>query len=536
MSGRVHLGILAVTVVVAVSLRSDLDAEGFWADELSALATSAGRPRLEWVPPVGVVVQSPASLTSLEGAPHWWSIWLALSEENHPPLYFMLLRLWQDAFGMSETSARCLSVVAATAALLLLYDTMRCLHGPAPALWGCLLMALSAPQIRYSLEARSYMLLLALALGACSALARIERSGPSRRRLLALGACLLAGAFTHYHALAALLAVALYAVVRLRGEARRSVLFVLSSVALLFASAWGPFLWVQSGQTEMTVIQDVGSVRSGMPSGGWLRAPAAGHVTRTLARAAAIPLLHLIEPMPRASQSPCWPILGYLAACALVRWRSELLLWCIWFGVSVGMLTVADLVFSLGQLEWIRYTLIASPAVFALLGASTANAPRLVRHGLPALAAMACAIAAPGAYRPAKQPWREIGAALGLAARPGEVLILDGRSASVLWPCRGMLHYAYSPSRPMLLAGDTLAPSARRRLEAEGVAWLLAPPAFDLKRRLPGAVVEESLTWPGGPPLRRLSFAAGPFGPVTERWGSASRNSSQPGGVPSDKR
>jgi hypothetical protein len=503
---RAHLLILLAIVAAALALRADPGAESFWTDELASLSFSSGRARLEWVPPTGVVVQPASSLTSLEGAAPWWSIWWALSEDTHPPLYFILLRFWRELFGEGEVAARSLSVVASLAALLLLFDTMRLLHGPSAALWACLLMALAAPQVRYSLEARTYMLLLAFALAACCALVRIERLGYSPRRAAALGTCLLACVFIHYHGFAALLSLGAYAVVRLRGKARRSSLLSLTTVVLLFGAAWGPVLRSQSASSELALMRAGGPARPGTPSGQWLREPAVGHVERTLLRSGALPLLHLTAPLPQVRRFPPWPVLGYVAACVLALRRRDLVLWCIWYAVSVGMIVVTDLALSLAQLSWIRYTLIASPAVFALLTASVAQAPRLLRHGLPACAAIACVLAVPGAYQTTKAPWREIGAALRLAARPGEAVILDARDRRVLWDGRGLLHYAYSPDRPLLLADGPPAPSARRRLQGAGTAWLAAELDFDLENRLPGAVVEDSLHWPGGPPLRRLSF------------------------------
>ena len=67
---RVQLGLLLTILLVAGALRCHrLGAESMWLDELHSLEASTGRSRTAWVPPTGVVVDPPAHLTALEGAP-----------------------------------------------------------------------------------------------------------------------------------------------------------------------------------------------------------------------------------------------------------------------------------------------------------------------------------------------------------------------------------------------------------------------------------------------------------------------------------
>jgi 4-amino-4-deoxy-L-arabinose transferase-like glycosyltransferase len=489
---RLQLGLLLAILLVAGALRCHgLGAESLWLDELHSLEASTGRSRTAWVPPTGVVVDPPARLTALEGAPPWWSVWGAMQEYTHPPLYFMALRLWRELFGTGDAAARGLSVAAGLVALLLLFDTARTLHGSVPALWACLLMALASPQILYSREARGYTLLLALALGASAALVRIERSGTSMGRLLALGLCAAGCLFTHFHSLGALGAVGLYALLRLRGRARQRSVLVLLASGLLFAAAWCPVMWFQHGRLE----------------GFWLQEPALGHLGRTLNRLASLPLQLLVATIPEPSPTAPWSALAYLLPWLALRRRSDLLLWCLWLVVPVGLLAGLDLSLKFGQLSHIRYALIAGPAVYALAAALLVH--RRARHALPGAAALVCLLALPGVYREVKMPWRDIGGTLQLAARPGEVLILASGEDRAAFR-HALLHYSHSPARPLLLLGDRLYARARRRLEVAGTAWLVSDGTMQVDRRLPGAAVADELKWPREVFLRRLSFPGTP--------------------------
>jgi len=295
--------------------------------------------------------------------------------------------------------------------------------------------------------------------------------------------------FTHFHAFGALGTVGLYALLRLRERARRRCVLVLLASGLLFAAAWGPVMWFQHGRLE----------------GFWLQEPALGHLGRTLRRLASLPLQLLVATVPEPAPITPWAAVAYLLPWLVLRRRDDLLLWCLWLVVPVGLLAGLDLSLTFGQLSRIRYALIAGSAVYALAAALLFHRPGLARHALPGVAAVACVLALPGVYREVKTPWRDIGGTLQLAARPGEVLILaSGEDRAVFR--HALLHYAHSPARPLLLLGDRLNARARRRLQVTGTAWLVSDATMEVDRRLPGATVADELKWPREVFLRRLSF------------------------------
>jgi len=82
----------------------------------------------------------------------------------HPPLYYVLLRLWLVLAGQSEFALRFPSVLAGGLTVALLLRAGRCWLDRRIARWAALLMALNPFHIWYSQEARMYALLGLLAL------------------------------------------------------------------------------------------------------------------------------------------------------------------------------------------------------------------------------------------------------------------------------------------------------------------------------------------------------------------------------------
>jgi mannosyltransferase len=83
-----------------------------------------------------------------------------LHSESSPPLYYMAVGAWVNLFGSSEAALRSLSAVASTAAIPLVYVLGRELFDRKHGLIAAALFALSAAEIYYAQEARSYALLL----------------------------------------------------------------------------------------------------------------------------------------------------------------------------------------------------------------------------------------------------------------------------------------------------------------------------------------------------------------------------------------
>jgi uncharacterized membrane protein len=159
------------------------------------------------------------------------------ARDNHPPLYFLLLKAWSQAFGTSELALRSLSVLFGSLTILGMYlftveafggnrqggsDSQRHLRARQLGLLVAALVALSAFQIRWSWEVRMYALGTALAAFSSWALFRCLRPMAKRRDSVLYGVLLLLFAYTHYYALFSLAAQAVFLagflLVRARGK------------------------------------------------------------------------------------------------------------------------------------------------------------------------------------------------------------------------------------------------------------------------------------------------------------------------------
>jgi mannosyltransferase len=487
--------LLLAIVGIALGLRVYGFAKAsFWGDELHALENSTGRGLAHLAIPGNVVVEPGPRATSLVGAPPWWSIWTSLDLDTHPPLHFVALRFWRRLFGEDEAGARSLSIVCSLLALLGLWAAVRSWHGTRAALWAGALMALSAAQIRYAQEARSYAFLFALAMAGMTSLAAIERRGASWPRLLALGASVLGMALTHYFCAGALLAMGAHAALALAGSTRRRVLTTLVAAGGLYGVVWGPFISLAMiGREQNPLLFERGGTCAICFVGRLLRLPAAylggdaAHVT------AWAPLLGAVV----------WPVVGWLA----IR-RRRLRPWTFWLLGTVGAVALLDAARGSVHLFVIRYTLLASPGLFALLGAGCDDARSwLSRHG-PPLAALVLEIAfLPHATdRIPASDWRALAADIDRDAGPRDVLLLvrSEREWSGRIYALALSHYLRTP-RPVAILESAPSPELVDRLRAAPGVWLLAPPGERLDR-VPGLRVVSVIRERDVPVLARLEL------------------------------
>ncbi len=196
-----------------------------------------------------------------------------VGRDNHPPLYFILLKLWAAVFGDSACALRLLSVLFGVATIWgtylfaaatfggaldlgpkLLFGNVPPVksvsRGQAIGLFSAALVALSAFQIRYSWEMRMYALAGALAVFSSWALVRALDAAGNGRRWLLYGSLALLLAYTHYYGLFTLAAQGIFAALLLWHRAgwnlvtlfRRRQLWYAIVTAMIVALAWLPWL------------------------------------------------------------------------------------------------------------------------------------------------------------------------------------------------------------------------------------------------------------------------------------------------------
>ncbi len=179
---------LVAMLILAAALRlHDLGGRALWVDEAATL----GFAGLPWA--------------ALFGEALW--------AETNPPTYYALVKLWLDMVGRAtDAMLRMPSVICGVAAIPPFMLFCRRAFGQPAGLAGGLLLAASAVHVRYSQEARSYVLLFllyVLGLLAAQALAEAKPGRPGRRAaILALG--VLAAALVHVHATGVFAAASLF--------------------------------------------------------------------------------------------------------------------------------------------------------------------------------------------------------------------------------------------------------------------------------------------------------------------------------------
>jgi uncharacterized membrane protein len=522
-----HLVALGLILLLATGLRVyRLGAQALWADEFLAVEQSSGWGFAHEDVPGGVALERLPDVQSLAGARPWTDIWASLQEDGHPPLYLVVLRGWREVFapvdGPGETAAllRALSAVASVASVLLLFDLMWRLHGPrfgaAPALWACLVMALAGPQIQFAQEARSYALLTALGLGACAALVRLEKDGPGAARAAAFGACVLGMLLTHYVALGAAAALAVYAAVRLRGPARKQAAVAEVLAAAVFAVAWGPFLHAQH-------------VDQAKPT--WATSLDPHIVRHTLESLALLPTRFLNEPMRATRAVSMLAIGGYVASLLLLRRRPDLLLWVLWAGAIVALAATVDLLRTTPYVHELRYTLLAAPAVYALGSVLLADQPRAwVRHAVPAVGVLSCLISLPRAYQyylPPKPQWHGYAAHVDRVSGPDDAIVFyggpeDAEAHRAI--AFGYARYVTSPSlRPFVFL--TAPPDERvvdRLRRASGVWVVTRRDPYEVVRTFDEFAPDTAVFDAHLPPAYRMTPKPGAAGDVADAQPAAS--------------
>ena len=479
--GWLHLALATGVLLLAAALRLDAMLQAhLWLDEFWMLEVANGHDTLHERLPTNVLIPDPPALTSLSQARPSWAIWTTLSEVPHPPLFYMLVRWWREIVGPTEMAARLLPWLASIASVFLMYRLILLLHGPWPALAAMLLIALGPQQIYFAQELRPYSFLLAMGIAACLLVIQIERHGASIGRLLLLGSVALILLLTHYFSAGSLLALAIYAALRLPRKKLWRVELAFIIPAIVFALVWGPFLLrqhqVQSRQAS---------------SQAFLADPGAGHVYRAIVRVATIPAQALAF-NTLSTHPPAWLIvlilIAFLAPLIWLRRSGALLLWYLWFAGTLAPLAAGDLLNHFRTLGIPRYTVSAEIAVFGVIAAATAiigqfanrsNAAfkkLLATSAIPIAGALIAACSLPAALTEsaAKPDWQPMIEELRRDAHEGQPIIYaaENRAGSVVYLFAS--HYLDpSEHHSALILTSPLAPELQRQLQTAGGQWVV---------------------------------------------------------------
>ncbi len=137
--------------------------------------------------------------------------------ENHPPLYYLWLKLWAQVFGESGPAYHMASMTFFVAGVLLTATLVRKHFGKIPSAFFLVISGLAAPCLEYNVEIRMYGLaFLSVAFCYYCAVRILQDNRPLSWAGMVLWG--LVAAYSHYYALVAvsilMLAACLFAVVR----------------------------------------------------------------------------------------------------------------------------------------------------------------------------------------------------------------------------------------------------------------------------------------------------------------------------------
>jgi uncharacterized membrane protein len=228
---------------------SQVSRQGFWHDEIYTLSFMRGFDIYLFA---GSDLQE-NSLHSvqwyqqhLQQDAYWAHFWRNMVHEGHPPIYFLLLKLWTYIAGYNEAGLRGFSIAASALSLVVAFKT-GALFSRRFALLFAGLLACCPMFLYYALEARMYALYVLIALLCFCLFMKLLRQGELASvsllsGFIAVGVALL---YTHYYGIFFYGILALVLGVRfLRRGAWKSVAgLALPAIALL---PWLPIIRLQT--------------------------------------------------------------------------------------------------------------------------------------------------------------------------------------------------------------------------------------------------------------------------------------------------
>lgn len=338
--------------------------KGLWLDEVYSLLLSRGQGYVQWQWPKGDVLPGLPDPASLAHAGSLLGIWTHQSQDAHPPLYFVLLRLWRELFGSGVFVARAYSLLCMSlATLFVTLAILRLTRRPWPAVLGGSVVALSIHAGWYAQEIRDYaQLLLSISVFLFAHAGMLIR--PSRAAPWAYAAAAVFCGLTHYLAFGVVAPLILTLLIAIRRSRRRDLIAALATAAAFYVAIWG--LWAMP------------QVRNSAGMAGW----ALGHATSLLARA-----LSFLAAPGRAAGAPfagAWPLGATLLTIVLLQSfrRSGRRRW-LW--ASAGLATFGPIALLLaGDLAaggvtswWTRYLLPTLPGAAITTGLLAAQPGRV---------------------------------------------------------------------------------------------------------------------------------------------------------------
>ena len=305
---------------------------------------------------------------------------LYLPYDPHPPLYFLLVRLWTSLWDTGPVAVRSLSVLFSVAAVFGMFVLGRELYDERTGLVAAALFAVSPAQIHFGRNARMYSLFVLATIASTYFFLRLRDR--DRRSNLLYVLSTIALLYTHVYGVFVVAGQNLYVLLRRRdlldGLEIRRWLSLQVVVGLLFL----PWAVVLGDQVASSVLGETG----GAVAIGWIPEPSVGLLRNSLHMYAGSPWELYPVVTGNATTIPVveFVLLGFLAASviALFSWedrlaanpeteagrlrlRSEAVLLVALFLAIVGIPYLASMV--LMPMYFPRFTVVATVPLFLLV-------------------------------------------------------------------------------------------------------------------------------------------------------------------------
>jgi uncharacterized membrane protein len=445
------LGVLAGLALAAGVRFYHLGLEDFWQDEIHSLFNSAGTRGVVESLPTGTILRGLPRYADLTAGSTPLSVWRTMSDDSHPPMYFLLLLGWRGLVGDGEAAVRTMPVVFSILSIVPLALIAFELRRPRLAGLLTLLSALSYTHTLMGQENRPYSLSLLLVSTSFWLVKRMETrwgqwsNGARWLHATAYGLIVFLAPMTHYFSVLALMGQGVYALLRLRGAARTAWALSVAVAALAFCALWVPQLLAQR---DFIASQD------------WLIERAVDHTERTILRLADLPTRQLFLTKFSLDATNSLTGVSILGAACLMLWffrASEAVIFACWFFFPVSILAAVDFTTQQRLLTHVRYSSAAIPGLVGLIAVAIDRLPRPGRW--IAIIAFCAGTVRTLYHLPAQHNPHSRAAATLIASdlRPRDLIIYDAIDWPGFWPVRlfQMVSYYLPYNPPSLLLHRT---------------------------------------------------------------------------------
>ncbi|HUI91289.1 MAG TPA: glycosyltransferase family 39 protein [Chitinivibrionales bacterium] len=174
-----------------------------------------------------------------------------MADDNHPPLHYLLMKLWVPIAGQSEFALRLPSAVAGTLAVPAAYALAAAAFGSGTGIAVACILAVSRYNLALSQEGRGYSLMVLLGILSYYFFFLIQ-SRPARKNIVLYVVSTILLFYTHYYGAFVILGQVLYFAYKLAALPRENKTGYLKSnmiifgVVFLFCAPWLPVMFFRA--------------------------------------------------------------------------------------------------------------------------------------------------------------------------------------------------------------------------------------------------------------------------------------------------